>query len=319
MKILIVGKGYIGDRLAHFLAKDPAFEVHSINQQQCNYTNPVDYSRFLAYHTNDLGMPFNRVIVCCGYTGTNNVDDCELPENKATTWFYNVVVPEQLVTTGRLYNTDTIVVGSGCIYNGYDKVFTEQDVPNFGLYNTDSSFYSKTKHAAETVLADKCHIFRIRIPYTYIPCKKNYLNKLLNYSTTLNMKNSITSVDDFYNFIYNFLLLDKAKVIDFGIFNVVNPEPVFAEDVVKLLISNNVPGSEKVWRLVGTTGEIPIKAGRSNVVLSDEKVSELGLRLPNTLESLDRYIKLFKDELIQAASKRGEQLIIPVNECSTCQ
>ena len=42
---------------------------------------------------------------------------------------------------------DFTQISSGCIYGGYEKDFTEDDVPNFDFQN--GSFYSGTKALAE--------------------------------------------------------------------------------------------------------------------------------------------------------------------------
>ena len=89
------------------------------------------------------------IINACGYTGRPNVDACE--DDKADCWDLNVNLPVNISTICKLYSIPFIHVSSGCIYTGYDKEYTEEDEPNFGIGSDDSSWYSKTKHACETI------------------------------------------------------------------------------------------------------------------------------------------------------------------------
>jgi len=48
IKVLIVGKGYIGETLSNFLAIDEEnVEVHTINREQVNYLDRQDFFNFL--------------------------------------------------------------------------------------------------------------------------------------------------------------------------------------------------------------------------------------------------------------------------------
>lgn len=295
MKILIIGKGFIGERLSFFLSKVEDFEVHSISQSIVDYTNPEMLRMFLGYHANTLNASFDRIIICTGYTGKPNVDACELPENKPTAYFYNVTVPFNIVRIANEFGVRCIHVGSGCIYDGHETYYSEKDEPNFGVYSNESSFYSKTKHIAETILKDMCHIFRIRMPYTFIPGDKNYLTKILKYPITFCKFNSITCVDDFYNFIYNFILLDANYTVEFGVFNVTNPAPITANNIVDLMVEAGLEEAKtKEWKFTDDLAGIPITAKRSNCVLDTTKIASMGLILPPTEESLLRTLRMYK-------------------------
>ena len=296
MKILVIGKGFIGERLGFFLSKVEHFEVHSINQALVDYTKPEMLRMFLGYHADTLKQSFDRIIICTGYTGKPNVDACELPENKTTAYFYNVTVPLNIVRIANEFGVRCIHVGSGCIYDGYDTYYSETDEPNFGIYNTESSFYSKTKHISETVLKDICHVFRIRMPYTFIPSDKNYITKILKYPVTLSKFNSITCVDDFYNFIYNFMLLDADYTVDFGVFKVTNPAPITANNIVDIMVEAGLDEAKnKKWVFTDKLEDIAITAKRSNCALNTTKIAQMGLILPPTEESLLRTLRLYKE------------------------
>jgi dTDP-4-dehydrorhamnose reductase len=190
----------------------------------------------------------------------------------------------QVVKLCNQYKVPVIHVGSGCIYSGYDKVYTEEDIPNFGIYSDESSYYSKCKHVFETFAKEfNCYVLRIRIPFTDTLTRKNYFTKLLNYETLINELNSVTSLNDFDEFVVRFI---SAKP-DYGIYNVVNPEPVKAEEVVQIMKERGLKNPR--WQFIELK-DLNTKANRSNCVLSTKKIDDLGLSLPETRTSLLRDI-----------------------------
>jgi dTDP-4-dehydrorhamnose reductase len=190
----------------------------------------------------------------------------------------------QVVRTCHSLDVPIIHIGSGCIYSGYDKVYNENDTPNFGIYSNESSYYSKCKHIFETFAKDfNCYIFRIRIPFTETLTRKNYFSKILAYDSLINELNSVTSLNDFNNFIVRFMAIKPKH----GIYNVVNPQPVKAEDIVRLLELNGLKNPN--WKFIELK-DLNTKANRSNCILSTDKINSLGLQLPNTNDSLVRDI-----------------------------
>ena len=86
-------------------------------------------------------------------------------------------------------------ISSGCIYDGYNKVYTEEDPPNFCFKTNNGSFYSGCKALAEDLVnKNNSYICRLRIPFDQYNNPRNYLSKLQNYNKLLNMKNSIKSL-----------------------------------------------------------------------------------------------------------------------------
>jgi 3,5-epimerase/4-reductase len=275
---VILGKGFVGNHLAHY------FRINNINhkiysQTELDYTDPDIFKDFLSENDKDI----KTIINCSGYTGVPNVDACE--DNKELCYNYNVLYPLNVVKLCQNYGVPVIHIGSGCIYTGYDKVYTEDDTPNFGMFSDVSSYYSKCKHVFETFAKNyRCYILRIRIPFTNTLTRKNYFSKLLNYKTLINELNSVTSLNDFNEFILRFI---NTKP-EYGIYNVVNPTPVKAEEVVKILKQNNLQNPD--WEFIDLEN-LKTKAKRSNCVLSTEKIKNLGLELPNTKDSIIRDIK----------------------------
>lgn len=276
---VILGKGFVGTHLSHYFHRNN-IEHKIYSQSDLDYTDP----NVLRDYLNENDKDIKWVINCSGYTGVPNVDACE--ENKELCYAYNVLYPMQVVKLCDRFKVPLIHIGSGCIYSGYDKVYTENDIPDFGIYSNISSYYSKCKHVFETFAQNfNCYIFRIRIPFTDVLTRKNYFSKLLNYDTLINELNSVTSLNDFNEFVVRFM---SAKP-EYGIYNVVNPQPVKAEEVVSIL--QNYGFNNPNWKFIDVK-DLNTKAKRSNCVLSTQKIAQLNLQLPNTKDSLKRDISV---------------------------
>jgi 3,5-epimerase/4-reductase len=285
MQTLILGKGFIGTHLAHFFHKKNIPYIN-VSQKELNYVDPDVLDRYLSEHRTNIKW----VISAFGYTGIPNVDACE--DNKELCYNYNVLYPLNVIKGCEKYGIPVIHVGSGCVYTGYEKRYTEDDKPNFGIFSDSSSYYSKCKHIFETIAINhNCYTFRIRIPFTSDTSAKNYFIKLLKYDTLINENNSITSITDFNEFVLKFI---NHNTVPFGIYNIVNPDPVKAEEIVSLLEKHNLKNPS--WNFINIEN-LNTKANRSNCVLSTKKIDELHLSLPNTRNSLVRDIAILAHHL----------------------
>jgi dTDP-4-dehydrorhamnose reductase len=275
MNILLLGKGFVGSYLAEFFTKKEITFTHISKLD-------VDYSIAGNLHNIINLLDISHVVNCSGYTGKPNVDACE--QNKKACWTLNVVTNNTINNVCNELHIPCIHVSSGCIYTGYEKIFTELDEPNFGIYNSESSYYSKSKHAFETIAnLDYSAILRIRMPYTDKAEPKNYLYKLYMYDNLIDYSNSLTSVDDLCVFIGKFL--DQFTP---GIYNVVNSEPSTAITIIDIFRKYNIKNPN--WKFVEIK-DLNIIAGRSNCVLSTTKIKNLNLELSNTQVSLDNTIR----------------------------
>jgi len=256
--VLILGKGYIGQNVAHSLG---VYNTHLKSSDDLNYHDIKVLSRFLL--NNDIDL----VINCSGFTGRPNVDEGEI--KKELCWKLNVESP---LCINRLCNglgVRYVHISSGCIYDTYDKIYTEESNPNFGLFNV-SSFYSKSKHAFETL--SRCFdnkIIRIRMPITPYETQRNYLTKIKNYDNIIDKLNSKTYIPDLCNFIHNLL---KHNTIGFwngqDIYNVVNPNPLDTRTIISKMKEFGYDNPN--WKFVDLK-DLDIKAPRSNCVLDNTK------------------------------------------------
>jgi dTDP-4-dehydrorhamnose reductase len=284
MKILILGKGYIGNYLAK---ANKEHDIVHISKSDVNYEDPDTFVKFIHNESKYPKPHFDWIINCSGYTGRPNVEGCET--DKENCYHYNVTVPILLTKFANKLNVPIIHIGSGCIYDGYTKWYSEEDLANFGSDSQYSSFYSKTKDAFEKLSAHlNRYIFRIRIPFNGIPESKNYIWKILNYNKLISHQNSITNVDDLVEFVYKFV--EEKRPL--GIYNVTNKWGIEAKDVVQMMKKYGLENPN--WEFVSIK-DAQFKVGRSNCLLDTSKIEELGLGLPDVKESLEKAIKEYSE------------------------
>lgn len=287
MVVLILGRGYVGTHLAFKLGVN--HNVTALSRAQMDYTNVMELLNWV-----EANGPYDIIINASGYTGRPNVDACEA--HKSDTWLYNVVLPTHIHTVCELTETQMVHISSGCIFTGKspwsdgdtDTGWTENDEPNFGMHRSDSSWYSKTKHAAELALTN-AHIFRIRMPFDNTSSDRNIIMKLLKYRHLISELNSLTCINDFAQFVDSYISLDMKP----GIYNVTNPGPVTATDITNIMKSHGVENPD--WRFI-KTHHLDTVAKRSNCILDSSKIKHFNLDLPDTLTSLDKCMTDILDE-----------------------
>lgn len=260
MKVLLLGKGFISKYIKDFL-DGSGYKVLNLSREDYDYHDEVKLDELLYGYKGDR---YDVVINTAGFTGKPNVDQCE--EKKDECFYYNVTLPKLIETQCKKHDKKFIHISSGCIYTGYEKEYTEEDEPNFGMFNNDASFYSKSKHACELML-DKnfTNIVRIRMPIEDKLSDKNLLTKLLKYDYLINFVNSKTDVYKLSEFV-------GEVVRDFkpGIYNAVHSNPLSTKEVVEILKDYNLVNEK--WNFI-PYDELDIKANRSNCVLSNHKSS----------------------------------------------
>jgi len=221
--VAIFGGGYVGSNLYNELQKSTKLESFLINKEKLDYTKESKLREFFE------SCEPNFVVNCVGFTGRPNVDACEL--NKEETYKLNVQLPILMAKLCEEYRASLFHVSSGCIYSGYNKPYTEDDVPDFGVFNDQSSFYSKTKHAAELAL-------------------QNY---------TL---------------------------------NICNPEPLYTQQIVEIYKEHNFANSS--WSYI-PYDQMPIKANRSNCIMSVNKMKDFGLVMDDERTAITKSLISLRD------------------------
>lgn len=279
--VVILGSGYVGNNLFKTLNQNKNFSTYLFAKSDFDYTNYRQLTVFCEQTTPDF------IINCCGYTGRPNVDACE--SDKENTYKLNVTFPTMLAKVCETYDINLYHISSGCIYTGYEKDYNENDLPNFGVFSNESSFYSKTKHAAELSLNvfDNVKTFRIRMPFCGLKTQRNYLEKIKKYDNLLNAKNSKTDIPEFCRIIETLMDRDNMEPKSYTL-NVCNPDPLTTSEIVEIYKKHNYNNPK--WKFISYEN-LPIKANRSNCILSTDKLaSEFGITMRTEAQAIDESI-----------------------------
>ena len=281
MRILLLGgSGYVGTAFRSLLLS------RGISFQVVSRGDSGGYDRAsLKQRIRDSGATF--LINAAGYTGKPNVDACEL--DKANCLDGNAVLPGRIREVCEEAGIPWGHVSSGCIYSGCRPDgggFHEEDTPNFTFRTNNCSFYSGTKALGEEVLdrAEHCYIWRLRIPFDHEHGPRNYLSKLLNYSTLLDAENSISHLGDFVKS----CIACHERQAPYGIYNLTNPGTVTTRYVVQLLRQYVAP--EKKFEFFTDETEfmrIAAKTPRSNCVLDTRKSEAAGVAMRPVIDALN--------------------------------
>ncbi len=264
-RILILGKGFIGQRLQQALncqlSSKKIFSLEDAEKEIKKYQPKI-------------------IINCIGSVGKNNVDECEIDKDK--TLLANTFVPIILAEAALRNKIKLVHISSGCVYHydyAKDKPIREEKKPDFF-----ELFYSRTKVYAEKALENFAEesnllIARIRIPLDNQPHPKNILNKLIKYQKIIDVPNSITYIPDFIE-----ALKHLIKIKATGLYNIVNEGALRYPDLLDIY-KKYVPGftyeiiSQKKLGLI-----------RTNLVLSTKKLSQTGFRVRKIKEVLEECV-----------------------------
>jgi len=264
-KIVILGNGYVGknlyDRLLFPGPEKKSYDVKIEKRKLLNYNDVKSLEAYL-----DREKP-EYVINCSGFTGRPNVDEGELKQELC--FELNTFGPLRVSNLCKIKNINYIHISSGCIYTGYDKPWEEDDEPNFGLFDEDSSTYSKSKHAFE-LGCDWGLILRVRMPFCDILHDRSYLTKIYKYDNLIDRVNSKTYIPQLLDFIEHFVSNNyEAKEKD--ILNFVNPEALSTARVTQLMEKFDVVNPDWDWIHYC---DLDTVAHRSNCVMSTNKLEE---------------------------------------------
>ncbi len=233
MVIIFGGSGYVGKRFVKFLHDK---HVQAVSRSDVNYHEPGVLR--LLFKKNKPSF----VINAAGFTGKPNVDACEL--ERAETFFGNVVLPMRIGEACAEMGIPWGHVSSGCIYQGDKGVdangehigFRENDEPNFTFKQGNCSFYSGTKALSEEWLLKgsqgaKQYIWRLRVPFDNHDSPRNFISKVMRYDRLLNIRNSLSHLDDFVASCWATFERDLPA----GVYNVTNHGSVMTKEVVELI------------------------------------------------------------------------------------
>jgi UDP-glucose 4,6-dehydratase len=129
------------------------------------------------------------------------------------------------------------------------------------------------------------------MPIVSYPHDRNLITKLCKYDKVIDIKNSMTVVDDFLPVI-KVLIAKRAD----GIFNVVNKGTISAYEIMKLY-SEIVDRSHKFDILSREELNKTTVAERSNCTLQSEKIKKFGISMPYIKDSVIKSLHKYKNAL----------------------
>ncbi len=264
-KILIFGKGFIGQRLAQALgcgiAERRIRSFSDADKQIARYNPKV-------------------IINCIGHTG-RNVDDSELDKDKAL--LANSFVPVMLAEAALRKGIKLVHISTGCIYHydySKDNPIDENKTPDFF-----ELFYSRTKIYSDQALTPLFQkypflIVRIRIPLDNRPHPKNLLTKLINYKKVIDIPNSATYIPDFINALKHLLLIDAR-----GIYNIVNKGVLRYRELLEIYKKYRPDFKYEIIDFK------KLNLVRTNLVLSTQKLEQSGFKIRDIHEVLEECVQ----------------------------
>ena len=193
MFVLIGSSGYVGSAFRRYL------QHHNLPHTCLSLKNTERNPRLVLTETLKKCRP-DFVLNAAGYAGVPNVDATET--HKLLCLEANITIPVLIADVCRELDIPAGHVSTGCIYSGSKPGgagFNETDPPNFDFRHNNSGFYNGCKALAEEMLTEypSSYIWRLRYPYSAFNHPKNYLSKLLRYSTLVEARNSISEVEEF--------------------------------------------------------------------------------------------------------------------------
>ena len=291
MYLVLGSTGYLGSYFVNHLIKKNEV-VRGISRREVDYTDRDQLISILKEHKPKF------LINAVGYTGKPNVDACE--SDQAECLFGNAVLPGRIRTACEEVGIPWGHVSSGCIYSGRKSDgggWTEEEEPNFSFRNGPCSFYSGTKALGEEVLkgAKDCYIWRLRIPFNEEKSPRNYLQKLLHYSSLLEAENSISHIDDYINS----CLSSLTQECEPGIYNLTNSGSITTRQVVKWMKEEGV--TDKEFNFFENEEDFMAKAvitPRSNCVMDTSKAERNGIALRPVEEAVRQTLRKMREQVL---------------------
>lgn len=287
MIYLLGGSGYVGQAYQALLTHK-GLPFRNIRRADFDYADRATLTAQLRREKPEF------LINAAGYTGKPNVDACELHKSECV--MGNAVLPGTIALACADAGVPWGHVSSGCIYTGKNadgSGFSESDTPNFTFRTNNCSFYSGTKALGEEVLAGVPNMFvwRLRIPFNQVDGPRNYLSKLMRYTSLLDAENSISQLDEFVA--ATFACWEKR--VPFGTYNVTNPGHVTTREVVDLIKKTGV--SDKHFQFFTDEAEFmrtAAKTPRSNCVMDSTKLAATGIKLTEVHEAVEQALRSWR-------------------------
>jgi nucleoside-diphosphate-sugar epimerase len=262
MKFLLFGhKGWIGKQLFELLKLNSDVEIITTDIRVDNYD---EIEKFI------INTKPDRIISVIGRTYGDNMNSIDYLEQKGNLKINindNLYSPLNLALISNKYNIHFTYMGTGCIFNGYEQEYTENDDPNFF-----GSSYSIVKGFTDKIIKkfDNTLNVRIRMPITNdITSNRNFINKIINYKKICSMNNSMTFLPDLLP-----LMIDMIIKKEIGTINLTNPDYISHNEILELY--KEIINPDFKWENMTIEEQNKILLSeRSNNILNTEKLQKL--------------------------------------------
>lgn len=266
MKILIIGKGWLGTRLANELKGE---KVVLSNKR----LGELKWSDLWGYD----------VLINAG--AKTNIDWCE--QNKSSAYINNVDDAVYVANLCKQTDVRYIFISSACIFNSLN----ENDVKYEDSQPNPQCFYALTKWIAEELIRENnkdALIVRIRVPISEIPHERNTINKILKYDKLVDTEESVTVIEDFIPMLQTMIDTDVKSLT----VHIVNKGTLTMPQIVSMF--------DKKFETINRQelGNICKKAGKAPRV-STIVGSMFNYCLPDIQERLPQIIENYKKNLLK--------------------
>ena len=262
MKFILLGhKGWIGKQIFELLKLNSENEIITTDIRVDNYN---EIEEFIVNSKPD------RIISVIGRTYGDNMNSIDYLEKKGNLKINindNLYSPLNLAFISNKYNIHFTYMGTGCIFNGYDKEYNEDDDPDFF-----GSSYSIVKGFTDRIIKkfDNVLNVRIRMPITTdINCNRNFINKIITYKKICSMNNSMTVLPELLP-----LLIDMVIKKEIGTINLVNPGYISHNEILELY-KEHINHDFKWENMTIDEQNKLLLSERSNNILNTSKLQKL--------------------------------------------
>ena len=274
MKKLILGNGKVAK-----VIKDDDSVV--LSKEVCDVTRVLEVAAAMFDIKPDI------VINCAAKT---NLEDCEA--NKEGSYLVNTLGPINILNICADTGTKFVHISSGCLFDGNDKVSTEESTPEPGVWYT----YTKT-WADEYILNYGYEDFLILRPRQLISAYVHPGNMLTKFAKlerigAIKEPNSITCIEDFSEMIGHLINVGAT-----GVFNCCNEGTSTAYDIA-IAVRDYLKPELDVWEISYAELLKILPNKRVNTILSNEKLKETGYTPRHAKDALKWCVENYGNKIL---------------------
>ena len=253
------GNGWIGKQIIDILRTYDEYVIDFDNNIRVNNEKEME--------TLIVGTQPDRIICLIGRTHGSNIHSIDYLEQKGKLTENvrdNLYAPFVLAELCKKYNIHLTYLGTGCIFSGYNKKYTENDDPDFF-----GSSYSVIKGFTDRIMKfyDNVLNVRIRMPITdELFCNRNFIYKITHYKKICDMPNSMSVLPELLP-----IMIDMSIHKRTGTINLTNPNKISHNEILEMYKQIVDPNFRWTNFTVEEQNKI-LASERSNNELSSDKL-----------------------------------------------